>query len=278
VLSGADVEDKMSFPDDQGVSFAEDASTAAAGLTPEQAGAPSDGEEASSLAKPAVEDILRVRLSEELDAALVSPDPVAGLDKAVQTVADELSRHAAPEVNSESFGPDEEVAGAIETLVRVALEMDDPVTALEEGVESLAEALAARDVAEQEWRQAAEEHWVDQQAAYRHARFHRVNELIDAGYGLDQAVAITNANEMEIRARAAEAGSDPMEAIYRYAVLNGYQGDLMQPVDVSEQRSTAKEPGIGSDDAAQRLAALAALSDEAFAEATKGERWQRLLR
>jgi len=237
----------------------------------------SGGTDVSSLARPAVEDILRVRLSEELDAALESPDPVAGLDKAVQTVADELSHRAAPEFDSESVGPDEEVAGAIETLVRIALEMDDPVAALEEGAESLAEALAARDVAEQEWQQAAEEHWVDQQAAYRHARFHRVNELIDAGYGLDQAVAITNANEMEIRARAAEAGSDPMDAIYRYAVLNGYQGGLMQPAGVSEPRSTAKEPGVGSDEADRRLTALVGLSDEAFAEATKGDRWQRLL-
>ena len=260
----------MSLPDDHVASLAVGTDAPGVASTSDLVETTSGGTDVSSLARPAVEDILRVRLSEELDAALESPDPVAGLDKAVQTVADELSHRAAPEFDSESVGPDEEVAGAIETLVRIALEMDDPVAALEEGAESLAEALAARDVAEQEWQQAAEEHWVDQQAAYRHARFHRVNELIDAGYGLDQAVAITNANEMEIRARAAEAGSDPMDAIYRYAVLNGYQGGLMQPAGVSE-------PGVGSDEADRRLTALVGLSDEAFAEATKGDRWQRLL-
>lgn len=268
----------MSLPDDQGVSFAEHASAPAAALTPESAEATADGAETSASVEPAVEDILRVRLSEELDAALESPDPVAGLDKAVQSVADELSRHSLPEFEPENVGPDAEMASAIETLVRMALEMDDPVAALEEGMESLAEALAARDLAEHERQQAAEDLWVDQQAAYRHARFHRVSELIDAGYGLDQAVAVTNANEAEIRTRAAEAGSDPMEAIYRYAVLNGYQGHrAMRPVAMPQSRSTVEDPAAGSDGPTHHLAALARLSDEAFAEATKGDRWQKLL-
>ena len=266
----------MSLPDDQGAPFAEDAGTPAAALTPESPEAAAD--EASASVEPAVEEILRVRLSEELDAALESPDPVAGLDKAMQTVADELSRHSQPEFESENAGPDAEMAGAIETLVRVALEMDDPVAALEEGMESLAEALAARDLAERERQQAAEELWVDHQAAYRHARFHRVNELMDAGYGLDQAVAITNANEAEIRARAAEAGSDPMEAIHRYAVLNGYQGHRSTPPMAGPQsQPTADVQGAAGDDPSHHLAALARLNDEAFAEATKGDRWQKIL-
>ncbi|NJO32661.1 MAG: hypothetical protein HC869_05510 [Rhodospirillales bacterium] len=65
----------MSLPDDQGGSFAEDASTPAAGLSPELADATADSAEASASVEPTVEDILRVRLSEELDAALESPDP-----------------------------------------------------------------------------------------------------------------------------------------------------------------------------------------------------------
>lgn len=267
----------MSLPDDRGASFAEGASTPVAALTPEPAEATADDVEVRSSVEPAGEDVLRVRLSEELEAALESPDPVAGLDKAVQTVADELSRHSAPEFAPDNAGPDAEIAGAIETLVRVALEMDDPVAALDEGMESLAEALAARDLAEHERQRAAEELWVDQQAAYRHARLHRVGELIDAGYGLDQAVAVTNANEAEIRVRAAEAGSDPREAIYRYAVLNGYQGHRSMPPIAVPQSRTAEEPGAASDDPSHHLAALARLSDEAFAEATKGDRWQKLL-
>ena len=86
------------------------------------AGAAGEGAPASQT----VDHILRTRLSEELEAALESADPVAGLDNAVQTVAKELSRHSAPEPALESAaGPNEEKPGAIETLVSVALEMED---------------------------------------------------------------------------------------------------------------------------------------------------------
>jgi hypothetical protein len=240
-----------------------------------------EGTDAGAPAGQAVEHILRTRLPEELDAALESPDPVAGLDHALQTVADELSRltqQAAPEPGRAGVAePDREFTGAIEALVRVALETDDPIAALEEGAESLAEALAARDLAEQERQRVAEEQWVDQQAAYQHARFHRVSELIDVGYSLDQAIAITNMNEAEIRARAAAVGLDPMAAIYRYAVLNGYQASRARPDATSENRQL---PGLGGnkDDPILDLADLAQLSDEAFAEATRGDRWRTLMR
>lgn len=220
-----------------------------------------------------LEQVLRTRLSEELNTALESHDPVAGLDNAVQTVADELSRHAAPDVEDEPSGPLAEMNGAIETMVRVALEMEDPVLALEEGAESLAEALAGRDLAEQAWQRAAEEKRADQQAAYQHARFHRVGELVDAGYGLDQAVAIANGNEADIRAMSAETGTDPMEAIYRYAVLNGYR----RPQSSNAAAGPSHQPD-SRDESLRNLAALAQLSDEAFAEATKGDRWQALVR
>lgn len=228
----------------------------------------------------AVEDILRTRLSEELDAALESPDPVAGLDNAVQTVADELSRHSAPKRDSEgAAGPDEVIAGAIETLVRVALEMDDPVAALEEGTQSLAEALAERDVAAQAQLDAAREQQIDEQAAYRHARFHRVSELIDIGYGVDDAISITNANEAEIRARALAMGRNPMEPIYQYAVHNGYQGThLLGAGSPADRGHSAVPTGEDRSDRSSSVAALAQLSDEAFAEATKGDRWRKLMR
>lgn len=244
--------------------------------TPEFGGMTADGSIAGASHEQAVDHILRTRLSEELDAALESPDPVAGLDDAVQTVADELSRHTAPEPDFEgAAGPDEEIAGALETLVRVALEMTDPVAALEEGAESLAEALAARDLAEQARQRAAEEQRTDQQAAYQHARFHRVSELVDVGYSLDQAVAITNTNEAEIRARAAATGSDPMEAIYGYAVLNGYRGPRPDAMPWDEQGFTERDAKGGGP--IQALADLVQLSDDAFAEATRDDRWRVLM-
>lgn len=235
---------------------------------------------AASSADQAVEHVFRTRLSGEFGAALESPDPAAGLDKAVQTVADEISRLSPPEPDSEiAIGPDAEVAGAIETLVRVALEMDDPVAALEEGAESLAEALAARDAAEQEWLQAAEEMQLDQQAAYRHARFHRVSELIDVGYSLDQAVAITDADEADIRARATAAGRNPMEPIYQYAILNGYQGmrsAQASPIVEHERPLPRRSHDAGGSSPSMEI--LAQLSEKAFAEATRGDRWQALMR
>jgi hypothetical protein len=182
---------------------------------PERAEATAEEPDAEMPDGHPIEHIMRTRLSEELDAAQESPDPVAGLDKAVQTVAEELSRHSAPEPDFEgAAGSHEEIAGAIETLVRMALEMADPVAALEEGAESLAEALAERDAAGHVRLQAAREQQLDVQAAYHHARFHRVSELIDLGYGVDDAIAITNANEAEIHARALETGRNPMEPIY----------------------------------------------------------------
>jgi hypothetical protein len=219
-----------------------------------------------------VEHILGTRLSEEINAALESPDPVAGLDNAVETIADELSRHSAAEpAPDETVGPEEEIVGAIETLVRVALEMDDPVAALEEGAESLAEALAERDAMAQARLAAAREQHIDEQTAYRYARLHRVSELIDVGYGVDAAISITNANEAEIRARALAMGRSPMEAIYQYAVRNGYRG-----IHPSLEGSPAPRRADRTDRQSP-VAALAQLSEEAFAEATKGDRWQRLM-
>jgi hypothetical protein len=248
------------------------ADTTIATPSPEFSEAAADGTDAGA---PVGQDhILRTRLSAELEAALESP--VAGL--AVQTVADELSRQSAPTPDFESAaGRGQEIAGAIETLVRVALEMDDPVAALEEGTESLAEALTARDLAEQERQRAVEEQRADRQAAYHHARFHRVGELIDVGYGLEQAVAIANADEAEIRARAAAAGSDPMEAIYRYAVLNGYRGRRTAPGAMPKEDQIIVEQTSERGDPIRGLADLARLSDEAFAEATRGERWRKLM-
>lgn len=217
------------------------------------------------------------RLSESLDAVAESADPVAALDAVVQAVADELSTRASADEASAGAGTvDNQVEGAIETLVGVALQADDPVTALEEGADSLAEALAARDVAADEAFQRARERHVDEQAAYRHARFHRVSELIDLGYSLDQALGITNANEAEIRAKAVAAGRDPMQPIYEYAVRNGYRP--APPERVVKVRSSQGRHGTSMRGRDQSVAeALAQMSDEAFAEATEGDRWQRLM-
>jgi len=264
---------------EQAMPVGESVETSAAPPFAEVAETIAGGADADAQTGQAIDHVLRSRLSEGLDAASESPDPAAGLDQAVRTVADELSRHAAPGHDWASAGaPDEGISGAIESLVRMALEMADPVAALEEGAETLAEALAARDLSEQVRRQTAEERWVDQQAAYQHARFHRVSELVDVGYSLDQAVAAANADEAEICARAAAVGSDPMEAIYRYAVLNGYRGRWAEPNTTSRVEQTPVEPDGESDDPVREVVDLVRLNDEDFAKATRGERWRMLMR
>jgi hypothetical protein len=176
-----------------------------------------------------------------------------------------------------------ELASAVNMLAQVALQMDDPVQALEDGVDALAEALVARQIAAQQ--QADQQRSADRQReadmaewqdAYHHARLHRVGELIDVGYSLDQAIGITHANEAEIRQRAVSAGRDPNAVIYEYAVRHGYR-----PYSGREQVTTTRGPRRPAEMPPRTPTAmeqLANLSDEAFAEATRGDRWQRLLK
>lgn len=172
-----------------------------------------------------------------------------------------------------------ELASAVNALAQVALQMDDPVQALEDGVDALAEALVERQLAvhqereqDQLLRQQQEAGLADLREAYRHARLHRVGELVDVGYSMDQAVAITDANEAEIRQRSQAAGRDPNAVIYEYAIRNGYRPRLMQ----EKVRRSAAVPARRSTTTA--LERLASLSDNDFAEATRGDRWERLLR
>lgn len=227
---------------------------------------------AGRVSNPTFDD-LRRRLAEEPSAIAQSTAPAAGLDSPIAAVTDEQSSDERGAIPEQSDG----IGGPIETLVDVALDMDDPVRGLEGGVDSLAEALAARDIAAESDHLAAREREADERAAHRHARFHRVAELIDAGYSLDQAVAITNANEAEIRARAMAIGRNPMEPIHRYAVLNGYRSS--RPASSTSMAggqtpvAAAKHTGVN----AHAVEALARLGDDAFAEATKGDRWQKLM-
>jgi hypothetical protein len=237
------------------------------------------GEEQSAPAP--LEETVRSRSSETLGGLGESVDPAATLDLAVQSVADDLSQQAnAEEGVLATPTSSNEIESAIGALVSVALAMDDPVAALEEGTESLAEALAARDLERSDKLRAAHQQQLDLQSAYQYARFHRVGELIDLGYGLDQAIAITKANAADIQARAVAAGRDPMEPIYRYALLNGYQG-----IRLPEQATIARGDGPSATPTGERrgraptvMESLAGLDDEAFAEATRGDRWERLLR
>ncbi len=186
-------------------------------------------------------------------------------------------------------GRSEEIAAAVDVLAQIALQLDDPVSALDEGAEALAEALAMRDEAIQRQHHAAAAAQAQQEMqraefadAYRHARLHRVGELVDLGYELDQAVAITNANETDIRIRALAAGRDPAGVIYRYAQLHGYQPRNMQgqgraPAARPAGTATKEQPAGRSGHRRLDLEALAAMSDDAFSRATSGDRWQRLL-
>jgi len=133
-------------------------------------------------------------------------------------------------------------------------------------------------------------------AAYEHARSERMVELIALGYRPEEAVAITFDNEMQVIRNAYASGRNPAQVIYDYAVQRGYQGARPQaptarPVQGGmteadkvalaargQARSKSLSSAGGGAVATLTLEALAGMTDAEFAEATKGNRWQRLLR
>jgi len=139
-------------------------------------------------------------------------------------------------------------------------------------------------------------------AAYQHARQARVSELVALGYAPQEALGITFDNELEIIRNAYVNGRNPAHVIYDYAQRHGYRGG---PTVEPTQRTAAGPLGRGTipseaekvalaarGQAASKslstagggstgtltLEALAGMSDEEFAEATKGDRWQKLLK
>lgn len=172
------------------------------------------------------------------------------------------------------------IASGVDVLSRMVLDFDDPVAALEEGIEALAATLAERDQVAAEAAQArradqlrADAHRADVEGALRHARWHRVGELVDLGYGLDTAIGIMRENEAEIRGRAMAVRRDADEAIYRYALANGYRP---QPVPHLPAPSEAGAAPRRAETPQGDFARLAAMSEDEFARATEGDRWHRL--
>ena len=137
-------------------------------------------------------------------------------------------------------------------------------------------------------------------AAYQHAREARVSELCALGYAPQEAVAITFDNEAEIISNSFAAGHNPAQVIYDYAQRHGYRGGP-GPVQHGTKAAPGSAPAMseaekvalaargqaaskslsnagGGSAGTLTLEALAGMSDEEFAEATRGDRWQKLLR
>jgi hypothetical protein len=139
-------------------------------------------------------------------------------------------------------------------------------------------------------------------AAYQHARQARVGELCALGYTPQEALAITFENEAEIIENAFARGQNPALVIYGYAQRRGYRGASyggpdrgvtgQAPRSVATMSEAEKVALAARGQAASKslsnagggstgtltLEALAGMSDDEFAEATKGDRWQKLLR
>lgn len=137
-------------------------------------------------------------------------------------------------------------------------------------------------------------------AAYQHAREARVSELCALGYAPQEALAITFDNEAEVISNAFASGHNPAQVIYDYAQRHGYRGGP-GPVQHGTRMAPGPAPAMseaekvalaargqaaskslsnagGGSAGTLTLEALAGMSDEEFAEATKGDRWQKLLR
>jgi hypothetical protein len=138
-------------------------------------------------------------------------------------------------------------------------------------------------------------------AAYQHARQARVSELCALGYAPQEALAIAFDNEAEIINNAYATGRNPAQIIYDYAQRHGYHGSSngsgRHPGEVPPSRgggmSEAEKVALaargqaaskslsaagGGATGALTLEALAGMSDDEFAEATRGDRWQKLLK
>lgn len=135
----------------------------------------------------------------------------------------------------------------------------------------------------------------DYMEAYRHALHDRVTELMDLGYPMADAVQITNQNEREIVEMALAQGRNPAEVIYAHAARRGYrpasvigQAPVQARVPAEAERvalaargqaaSKSLSAAGGGVSGSLSLEALAHMSDDEFAEATKGGKWERLLR
>lgn len=143
--------------------------------------------------------------------------------------------------------------------------------------------------------------------AYQHARRARVEELAGLGFTPDEALTITFENELEVINSAFATGRNPAQVIYDFAVRRGYRpsdgsqaaavaggaSPSARPIDARPVMTEAEKIALaargqaaskslsaagGGSTAPLTLEALADMSDEEFAEATKGDRWQRLLR
>lgn len=141
-------------------------------------------------------------------------------------------------------------------------------------------------------------------AAYQHAREARVAELSALGYGAEEALAITFDDELEVIRNAYATGRNPAQVIYDYAIQRGYQAGQAGGEPPARGQTPLHRPVSGGMSEADKVAlaargqagskslsstgggsvgtltleALAGLSDEEFAEATRGDRWQKLLR
>lgn len=142
----------------------------------------------------------------------------------------------------------------------------------------------------------------DFMAAYQHARQARVSELVALGYMPDEALGITFDNELEIIQNAYRDGRNPADVIYEYARRRGYGGgspgarsdstrrgvvgQRVLPTEAEKVALAARGQAAskslstagGGSTGTLTLEALAGMSDEEFAEATKGDRWHKLLR
>ena len=123
----------------------------------------------------------------------------------------------------------------------------------------------------------------DYYEAVEHLRTQRAAEL--EALGVDPQSAQQQAHQELVRHAymSAQAGMNPAEQAYRIAKARGFTGKQQQsPADKlqSQAKGVAAARTLGSGGATKNalsLDALAAMSDEDFAEATKGNNWQKLM-
>lgn len=121
--------------------------------------------------------------------------------------------------------------------------------------------------------------------ALQHVRSMRMAQYRAMGLSDEQIVAQMNQDELALASTALQNRRNVAESLYEFAKASGYTPKAAErkPSETlaAEARGVAAAKSLGTGGGASKgapsLEALAAMSDEEFVEATKGDNWRRLM-
>lgn len=243
-------------------------------------GAPRDGDDAKKLVPlQALHEERRAR--RELQARIEQQaQQQARLEERLQMLASAAQKPA--ETQPPPF--EEDPAGHLAAQLSRS---NQQVQAVQESLSAIQQQQQAQAI-EQQMRMAAataSQQFMAQQPdypeAYRHVREAKAREWGAMGYTPEQIGQLLGQAERQITVQALRSGANPAESLYRLAVALGYRRQVepsAKGLDSVAKGASQKSLGSGGrPSGGLTLEALANMSDDEFASATAGGKWQKLL-